>query len=127
MKFKIGPCIWGAGKDQGKKQTITDREVAGKISKGPYILGLFGVPQTSRSLHLPTRILKVYTVALTGLVTYSVQGCILEMAPSAGTVGGTYIPKTGGCKKPPVALFHLMGQPRSHPLDDHLQPDGWQD
>lgn len=112
MKFKIGPCIWRAGKDQGKRQTVTDLEVAGIISKGTYILGLFGVPQTSSSLHLPTRILKVYTVALTGLVTYSVQGCILEMAPSAGTVGGIYIPKTGGCKEPLIALVHFMGQPK---------------
>lgn len=44
MKFKIGPCIWRAGKDQGQRQTVTDWEMAGIISKGTSILGLFGMP-----------------------------------------------------------------------------------
>lgn len=30
------------------------------------------------------------------------EGCVLEVAPSAGTVGGPYIPKTGVRGKEPV-------------------------
>lgn len=97
------------------------------ICKGTYILRLFGVLQTSRSLHLPTRILKVYIVALTGLITYSVQGCIFEMAACAGTVGRTYIPKTGGYRFLPLLWSISWVIQRSHPLDDHLQQDRYQD
>lgn len=37
------------------------------------------------------------------------EGCILEMAPSAGTVGGPYIPKTGWGKEPVIAWVQLEG------------------
>lgn len=58
--------------------------------------------KASRSLHLPPRILKVCVEALIGFsCIYSPdrlnnplrsQGCILEAAPSVGTVGEMYIP-----------------------------------
>ena len=57
----------------------------------------------SRSLHLPTRILKVYIDVLIGfsdifspdhLNTLLSQDCVLEEAPPVGTVGKLYIPRT---------------------------------
>ena len=59
----------------------------------------------SKSLHLPTRILKVYIEALTGfshlfspdgLINTSLsQGCITETDPKVEMVSKTYIPRTG--------------------------------
>lgn len=74
--------------------------------------------------HLPGRSLKVYLEAPVGFSIYSVhvfgsllndtlfcQGCILEVAGSAGTVGRMYILKTGrGKKPPPVTQVQLEGQ-----------------
>lgn len=59
----------------------------------------------SRSLCLPTRVLGLYIEALMGSRhiecpdglnnTLLSQGYVLEMAPTVGTVGKTYIPRTG--------------------------------
>lgn len=49
-------------------------------------------------------------------------GFILEVVPSAGTVGGTNIPKTGDRGKEPLtAWVQLEGHLESHPVNDLLQ------
>lgn len=64
-----------------------------------------GSYKASRSLHSPTRILKVYIEDLTGFShvyypdglndTLLSQVYVLVMAPTVGRVGSTYIPRTG--------------------------------
>lgn len=39
------------------------------------------------------------------------QGFILEMAPSVGTVGRVYVPRTKQVEEPAIAQVHLVGQP----------------
>lgn len=79
--------------------------VGGRFSKQENLhmrLALNGC-KTSRSLHMPVRILKVYIKAFIGfshvfspdsLNILLSQGYVLETAPSVGMVGGTYIPRT---------------------------------
>lgn len=76
----------------------------------------------NRSLHLPTKILKVYIEALTGLshvdhpdglkTTFLCQGCVLGAA--SGDREGkkyTYSKDRGGIGEPPITYIQLVGQP----------------
>ena len=66
---------------------------------------VLGVCKTSRALHLPPIILKVYVAALSefshvfgsdGLKnTLFSQGCVLEMTLALGVVGRANLPRTG--------------------------------
>lgn len=50
------------------------------------------------------------------------QGCILEVAPSVGTVGGANIPKTGDRgKESLIAWVRLEGHLKFHPVNYLLQ------
>lgn len=97
------------GKERPKTeadQTTPDGWAAVSTSRKKNLPGFsWGCYKTSRSPPLPFRILKVYRETLVGSVIYSVQmasttHCSLKavssnMVPSMGTVGGTYIPRTG--------------------------------
>lgn len=77
--------------------------------------------KTSRSPHPPTRILKVYIVALTGFshiispdvlnTTLFFQGYILQMAASMRIVGNVFSTVRIEDKEPPVARVQFRGQP----------------
>ena len=68
--------------------------------------------KTSRSLHQSTKILLVY-LGSAGVVSkphYSLKAVSLKMAPTGGTVGRTYIPRTGGRGEDPLlAQVQLKG------------------
>ena len=81
---------------------------------------------------LTAKILRVYIEALTGFShvfspdgldsTLLSQGCILETAPTVGTVGRMYIPMT----EERVRSFRMLGSSlwvnqQSHPLNDLFQ------
>lgn len=88
---------------------------------------VLGGCKMSRSLHLPTRVLRVYIEALMGFshiqspdglnnILFS-QGYILEMAPTMGTVSRTYIPRRGERLRSlqfPNCLSPAWGSTRGH-------------
>lgn len=116
-------CVWGAGggmgwcqnwphprgKERWRREAYHSRWVGGRFNKqGTYIL------RDRRPPHLPARILAVYVEASVkwfrsqqhshvllrlspdGLNnTFLSGGLAFETAPSMGTVGGIYIPRTG--------------------------------
>ena len=101
-----GPYTQRERRDQRKRQTSPDWKVAGVISKGTYLQGLSWAAARWVGLCTPPgKILKVFIEALTGFIhifssgslnsTLFSQGCILEMTPSAGTVGRMSIPRIG--------------------------------
>ena len=88
----------------------------------------------SRSPYLPARILEVYIEALTGFShvycpdglsnTILSQGYLLVIAPTVGTMGREYIPRTGvwGGEEPPKDWVQLSDVNWwSLPLHDLLQ------
>lgn len=62
-------------KERQKKEVDKPRLVGGGFNKGrnSYTRLILGGQKTSKPLHLPSRILKVYIASLMGLVTYTVQ------------------------------------------------------
>ena len=82
-----------------------------------------GQPKDKQISPHPCQILKVYVQVLAGFShayhpggfnnTLLCGGCVLGTAPTVGTVGRAYIPRTGEGKEPLVA--HVNWQ--SHPLD----------
>ena len=62
-------------KERQKKEADHPRLVGGGFNKGrnSYTRLFLGGQKTSKPLHLPSRILKVYIASLMGLVTYTVQ------------------------------------------------------
>lgn len=110
------PYIQRTRKDQRKRQNTPDWKVAIITWKGIYKDWLRQV-QTGWSLHPPIRILQVYSVSLTRLVTdiipdvlsntLLVQSCVPKVAPNAGKVGRIYILRT---EQPPIARSQLRAQ-----------------
>ena len=98
---------YAESRERPKKEADHSRLVDGKFNKqgSLHTRLVLGNCKMSRSPHPPTRILNVYTEALTGLSheycpddlnnTLLSQACVLEMALAMGTVGEAYIPKTG--------------------------------
>lgn len=94
----------------------------------------FGGWKKNSSPHLPTRILRVHIetlkqfspiLYLEGLnnILFS-PGCVLEVAPSAGTVGGIYIPRTRfGVRSFWLPKSNSWINWQSHLLHDLLQHD----
>lgn len=95
------------GKKKSNKQAGRSRLLGGRFRhQGNLDTGLvLDGYKMSSSLSLPTRILKVYTVALTGFSqvlspnglnsSLLSQGDVLQTAPSVGMAGRTYISGTG--------------------------------
>ena len=107
------------------------RLIGGRFNKQEnlYMRLVLGGHKTSRSLHLPARILKVYTEALTGFShiyhpddlnsTVLSQGCILETAP---TMGRTYTPRRGeGVRRLWLPRSSSWDNWWSHPFNDLFQ------
>lgn len=76
---------------------------------------VLGSHNKSRSLHLPTKILKVYVEALTvyvyhpdGLNNLFTVKTVLETASDMGKASGTYIPRTGEGREEPLIAQALL-------------------
>ena len=95
--------IDSTGKSWRKRQTTLDGYVAGLTSKRPHIWDFSWAAARNRSLGLSTKILKVIW-RLTGFSQYTIQMVLtthcsfkamsLKMAPTAGTMGRMYVPRT---------------------------------
>lgn len=76
---------------------------------------VLGGQKMNKSLYLPTRILKVYTKALTGFSHVSspdgLKNTLFSQDYVTGTVDKAYIPKTKQNQDPSIALVQLKGQP----------------
>lgn len=84
-------------KERPKKEADCSRLVGVRLNKqGNLFFRLFrGGHKTSRSLHPPDGILKVYIEALKGSVTDTIQMVSsTHFSFKAVSVGGTYIPRT---------------------------------
>ena len=111
------------GKKRSKKEADHSRLVGGRFNKQGdlitrFVLGSF---KTSRSSHLPNRILKVDIEALTGFShvhcpdglnsTLLPQGCILENSSSCRNSGwNIYSKDRGGGEELLTAQAQLTGQ-----------------
>lgn len=102
LKFKSGSDTWKTRREWRKGPTTSHWWVAVSIGKRTCI-GWLSWPQTSRSHHLPGRILKVYKEASTGFIpivspddlgnTMLSLGCILAIASGVGNSGQNVHPK----------------------------------
>ena len=116
------------------RETGRSRLVGGRFNKqGNFNTSLvLGSCRTSRSPHLPARILEIYIKTLTGFNhvfspeglnnTLLSEGCVLEMAPAMGMVDRRYIPRTelrvrGLRLSQPSSQINWQ----SRPLDDLFQ------
>ena len=105
VKSETGLQTKRARRDQRKRQTLQTARHRFNKQGDSHVRLVLGGSKTSRSLHLPTRIWKVYIEALMGFghVFYPdglnnallFQGCVLETALTVGTVGRIYITRTG--------------------------------
>ena len=128
VKSGTGPWTQRRRREQRKWQTNPDWQVTVFTSKGTYIRGFSWVAARWVDLCTPHQDLKVSIEALTefshmycpdGLInTLLSQGCVFEMAPTVGRVGGIYIPRTGE----QVRSLRLPGSSRSPPT--HVQLPG---
>ena len=122
------------GKERPKNEADHARWVGGKFSQRENLLMRLVVSscKTSRSPHLPARILKVYIDVLNGFShifspdglsnTLLSQGYMLGRALAMGMVGGMYMPRTGkGVRSFLMVQVQLRVSQRSHTLDDLLQ------
>ena len=109
--------IDSTGKSWRKRQTTLDGYVAGLTSKRPHIWDFSWAAARNRSLGLSTKILKVIW-RLTGFSQYTIQMVLtthcsfkamsLKMAPTAGTMGRMYVPRTEEwVKNLPLPRFSL--------------------
>jgi len=106
LVWKLAPVHRGQGEIE-RKEADHPTLGGGSFNKQGklHIRLVLGGRKMSRSLHLPTRILRVYIEALMGFShiqspdglnnTFLSQGYILEMAPTMGRVSRTYIPRRG--------------------------------
>lgn len=63
----------------------------------------------------------MYTVQVVSTTPYSLKTMSLKRAPTTGTVGRAYIPRTGEAEEPGIAGVQLTNQPAVTSLDDLLQ------
>lgn len=103
--FTNWPRTQRTKRKQRKRWITPDWYMAGLVSEESYLQGLFCGHKTSRSPHIPARILKVYIAALTGFshaylpyglnTTFLFQDCFLGHLLGAGKANGAHIPATG--------------------------------
>lgn len=116
------------GKENPKGQTTPDGWAAGLINKGAHIQGLSWVAtrwvdlcttrQNLQPLYRGFNLVhaRISPDGLNNLMLS--QGFVLETVPTVGTVGRTYIPRTGGAVGPPCLHLAQGSTGRSHALDD---------
>lgn len=91
------------GKSWRKRRTTLDGYVAGLTSKRPHIWNFSWAAARNRSPGLSTKILKViwrltgfsqYTIQMVFTTHCSLKAMSLKMAPTMGTMGRVYVPRT---------------------------------
>lgn len=132
LVHKLAP-VHREGRKGLKKEGNHAQLVGGRIHKPGNLCMRFllGDHKSGRSLHLLTRIFKVYIQALPGFspvyhpdgfnTNLLSHGCVPGAASSLGKASGMQIPRTGLGQEPLIAWVQIMGQLGPCYLHDLLQ------